>query len=356
MSFLLWTDEEKDQAIDLGDPFSVLAAFGEMGRLDHGKAYATLYEVPHLGEQEVPPDWVARVRREARAFLAEYKAKLGEAAVWILQTLAGGKAVEKAARPVVSKSADFEETKHPRKKDGKFAPKGGGESGGGGKAKKKTPPAVHHLPVVHSAQQAEHLVGVVGHELSKSWDGLKRMGVKAGHAEHLAKEWVSGKCDHYVSKLPGPLQKVVRGTWSLTKVGTKAAFASYIAGQALAEKVSKAMGSTPEQAASLRHVLSAVDVAACKPVVIACELTGMGAFILPASMIPVGSTLYLAGAGSYLLAKKAKAAVKKALAKVGRTKALGDRSEVIVRELMQALKKAGPRGASSLSGRRSMSK
>lgn len=144
----------------------------------------------------------------------------------------------------------------------------------------------------------------------KSFAAIAKVGGTVAHAEHVAKEWVQSKAADAVAKLPKPLQKPVRGVWAAIRLGTKASFVSYTAGQALAEKVSKARGSTPEQAAKLRATLSAIDIAAMKPVSIALGSTGAGAAAIGiASMIPVASAAYLAYSGAAYTLSKAKKAV-----------------------------------------------
>jgi hypothetical protein len=84
-------------------------------------------------------------------------------------------------------------------------------------------------------------------------------------------------------------------TARLRKLGAKAAFATWTAGQALAERVAKQRGHSDEQARRLRGVLSAMDVAAFKPLSIALGSSGIGATAVGAlSLIPPATAAYLA--------------------------------------------------------------
>lgn len=88
MSFLLWVDEAKDQAIDLGDPFALFQAFGEMAKqADSDKEWEDLFSVPGFGEQDVERGWLRAVSRQAKKFLDRHGDGLGEHARWILEQL-----------------------------------------------------------------------------------------------------------------------------------------------------------------------------------------------------------------------------------------------------------------------------
>lgn len=103
MSFLLWTDEANDEAIDLGNPFTVFSAFAEMARAAPGEDadFGELYYVPQMGEQAAPPEWLGRVRQQAKLLLTRHGDNLGEAAQWILGQLMGrpAEAVESIQQP-----------------------------------------------------------------------------------------------------------------------------------------------------------------------------------------------------------------------------------------------------------------
>jgi hypothetical protein len=148
---------------------------------------------------------------------------------------------------------------------------------------------------------------------------------QAGHWEHLLKEWGESRVGKAVAKLPPRLQKVVRGVWLGVRCGTKAAFATYTAGQQLAEEVAKAKGASPEQAARLRAVLSTVDVLTFKPVMLGLELAAGPVVAGTASFVPLGSATYLAYSTArdpLATLRGAAALVKRAAKRVGLAKAL----------------------------------
>jgi hypothetical protein len=91
MAFLIWTNEEADEAIDLGDPFALMSAMQEIGDAigDDTDEYKQLGEVLDMGEQEVDDEWLAMVRKQAKRCLDEYD--LGDHARWVLEQLASGK-------------------------------------------------------------------------------------------------------------------------------------------------------------------------------------------------------------------------------------------------------------------------
>lgn len=87
MSMLLWTDEEADEAIDLGDPFLVYQAFAEMAKLADGDdGWEILFSVPGFAEEQVDSEWLLQVREQAKKFLREH-GDLSDHAQWILRKL-----------------------------------------------------------------------------------------------------------------------------------------------------------------------------------------------------------------------------------------------------------------------------
>ena len=128
----------------------------------------------------------------------------------------------------------------------------------------------------------------------------------AGHWEHIAKEWATDHVGKAVSKLPPKSQKIVAGAWLGIRYGTKAAFATYTAGQALAEKVAKANGASPEEAQRIRAICSTIDVVSYKVVMVGVEsIAGLGV-AGAVSFVPVGSAGYIIGGLTYLAYSKAK--------------------------------------------------
>jgi hypothetical protein len=123
----------------------------------------------------------------------------------------------------------------------------------------------------------------------------KSIAGKIGHAEHVAKAFAADKIAAALLKLPEPVQKVVVGAFKLTKVGATVAFVTWTAGQALAEKVAVARGSTPEEARRLRGVLSTLDVTTFKPLTLGMHMAGIhGSTLGVVSMIPPATAGYLA--------------------------------------------------------------
>src|SRR6185369_17257842 len=107
---------------------------------------------------------------------------------------------------------------------------------------------------------------------------------KAGAVEHFLKE----KFVQQFEKLPSPVQTVLTAVYHT-------AFAGWTASQALAERTSIERGSTPEQAAKLRGVLSAADLALFKPLSIGLTASGVGAGVQSATwIVPPATGAYLA--------------------------------------------------------------
>lgn len=91
MRFLLWTAEAKDEAVDLGDPFSLIGAFVEMARLTSDfSSWEELFSVPEFGAQAVEVAWLEKVSSQAEAFREKYHDKLGGQSLWILEQLIEG--------------------------------------------------------------------------------------------------------------------------------------------------------------------------------------------------------------------------------------------------------------------------
>jgi SPP1 gp7 family putative phage head morphogenesis protein len=126
-------------------------------------------------------------------------------------------------------------------------------------------------------------------------DALKAAGAKAAHIEHAAKIYVTDKIGQAVAALPESMQGPVEKTFMYAKVATQAAFVTWTASQAFAERVAKERGYTDEQARRLRGVLSTVDLATFKPVSIGLAATGVGvAALTAASLVPPATAGYLA--------------------------------------------------------------
>lgn len=127
---------------------------------------------------------------------------------------------------------------------------------------------------------------------------LGRKGIQAAgvgmHAKHAAAEWVTDKVGDRVEQLPPTVRDTVKGVWIALRMSSAALFATYTAGQALAEEVARAKGATPQEAQQLRGLLSAVDMTVAKPVVIAAEAASLGTVGWALGLVPIASTAYLA--------------------------------------------------------------
>lgn len=156
----------------------------------------------------------------------------------------------------------------PRAEDGKWT------SGGGGQV---APPRV-------SGAGTRRLI-----------DHAKAIGHTIGHAEHVVKTVVSDRIASTVAKLPLGLQKQVLRSFAVGRFGTSVAFATWKAGQAVAERVAIERGATPEEARRLRGVLSGLDMTTFKPISLGLHATGLHAGTLGAiSLLPPASISYLA--------------------------------------------------------------
>jgi hypothetical protein len=159
--------------------------------------------------------------------------------------------------------------------------------------------------------RAAHDAGAVGNRFNPSeardergrWaavggralSALQRAGAHVGHLEHSAKSYVADRLEAGVSRLPAGLQHAVRATVHVGRAGTRAAFVTWTAGQALAERVSRERGATPEQARRLRAVVSALDLATFKPLSLGLHAAGVSAATLGlTSFVPPASAAYLA--------------------------------------------------------------
>jgi hypothetical protein len=112
-------------------------------------------------------------------------------------------------------------------------------------------------------------------------------GLKAG--EHVATEFVKDGVNKTLAKLPGPLRIAAEKVIALGAVGTKVAFAGWSASSALAERVAKERGMSPEQAVKLRGTLHGIDMVAFKPAALASHV-----LIGPLSIVPPATGAYLA--------------------------------------------------------------
>lgn len=142
------------------------------------------------------------------------------------------------------------------------------------------------------------------------WEVFKAAGAKARHVEHVASEFVEHGVDERIERLPPRAGAVAAAVWKLTKLGTKAAFVTYVAGQKAARAAAEAAGASPEHAAALAGFCTALDLAGAKAVPLTLAAVGLGGLGLAASFLPVGSLAYLAYATARSPIRTAKAALK----------------------------------------------
>lgn len=182
------------------------------------------------------------------------------------------------SKSMLAKSAPFDEGKHPRAGDGKFG--SGGES---------TP---HAAP--KDAATESHARSTLASIASKGVSAFASVKHAVEHLEHVAKAFVVDGIPAALAKLPGGFRHMAEGLWYSTKLGTKAAFATYLAGQAFAERVAKERGLDDAGAARLRGVCTALDLVGAKAVPLTLAAVGLGGLSIPSSFVPIGSFTYLA--------------------------------------------------------------
>lgn len=130
--------------------------------------------------------------------------------------------------------------------------------------------------------------------LRRAIASFKAVGHGAGHIEHVVKDFLAAGVDEQIARLPKNTGKAVSALWWATKLGAKAAFSTYLAGQNMAQDVAKLAGATPEQSLRLRAICTALDLVGAKAVPLTLASVGLGAVALPGSFIPIGSAAYLA--------------------------------------------------------------
>ena len=164
---------------------------------------------------------------------------------------------------------------------------GGTTTALGGSGMAATPPNEVGVSAAAKDRIVREAGGPVADRLMKaaiSFGG--KMVAAGGHLEHVVKDYVADGVASAVEKLPNKLQTVINGVFAAGRVGLGVAFASFTAGQALAERVAKERGATHEEAKRLRGILASADIAAAKPALIFGGLAG--------SFVPAASAGYLA--------------------------------------------------------------
>jgi hypothetical protein len=158
----------------------------------------------------------------------------------------------------------------------------------GGKTDKQTPPPGERPP----AAGTESLL------LKAAKAGVaafKAVGHTAAHYEHVAKEFVTEKIPARLARIESPkLRALCQGLWHALRLGTKVAFATYIAGQTLAHAVAKEAGASEESSARLTGVCTALDLAGAKVIPMTFGAIGLPAVGAAGSFVPIGSAVYLA--------------------------------------------------------------
>lgn len=134
---------------------------------------------------------------------------------------------------------------------------------------------------------------------------FKWVGHKVHDLEHAGAKFVEDGIPSRIEKIrehekrlgtSHVLSSVVAGAWHVTKLATKALFASYTLGQNMAEEVAKARGATPEQAAKLKGIVTGIDLGGAKGVPLGLELIAHASVATAgmAGFVPWGSVAYLA--------------------------------------------------------------
>ena len=200
---------------------------------------------------------------------------------------AGGKRM-----PGGRRKGAFREGDHPRANDGKFGEGGGGSEGG---AAKKPATANESKPKPKS-KLGKVARAVKEHVAVPVWNAIKKAGHKAAHVEHVVTQFISEGIPERIAAIKSTAMRAgVSAVWWMTKLGTKAAFVTYMAGQNMAQQVASAAGASDEQASRLRKVCTAIDLAGAKAVPMTLAAIGLGPLGAAAgSMVPIGSAAYLA--------------------------------------------------------------
>jgi hypothetical protein len=172
-----------------------------------------------------------------------------------------------------------------------------------------------------------------------AWSFVKKAGHKAGHYEHVAAAFVTEKIPERIGRIESPkLRKAAQATWWLCRMGTKAAFATYIAGQGLAAEVAKEAAGGKEGTGALAKLCTALDLAGAKAVPLTFSAIGLPGVGLAASFIPAGSAAYLCYATARHPVATFRAARRAVGALLGRKKAslaLGKGGRAALREYLE---------------------
>lgn len=94
MSATIWVDTDKERTIELGGTIQLYQVFQEMHLVCNGEFdnYPELFGVPSQTEDtdDAESDWLVAVRIQAALFLQEYRKRLTDHTVWVLEQLIKG--------------------------------------------------------------------------------------------------------------------------------------------------------------------------------------------------------------------------------------------------------------------------
>lgn len=98
MATLLWLNTEKEQVIDLGDPFRLWQVWAELARVceDVDERFPELYEVLGVAEsqEDCDPAWLGKVKDQSADYLKDFGSKLSPSARETMELLRMGKPTE----------------------------------------------------------------------------------------------------------------------------------------------------------------------------------------------------------------------------------------------------------------------
>lgn len=157
------------------------------------------------------------------------------------------------------------------------------------------PPAAAGGATPLSPPATEQLLGAAAAAAVAGWAWARQVGHTAEAIERVAADFVAHGVAERIGRLPPALRGAVSAVWKLAKLGTAAAFSTYLWGQHAAAEAAAAAGCTPEQAARVRGICTALDLAGAKAVPLGLAALGLGPVgAAGGSALPIGSLTYLA--------------------------------------------------------------
>lgn len=241
------------------------------------------------------------------------------------------------ARMRLAFDAGWEESKHPRAKDGKFGKGSGGASAKGSADWIAEPKAA---------------IGQIAAKVKQKWNQTTpKQKVSAVvraplHAEHAVKHGIKSLAEHAYEVATGDLEaepgtpgwheqqaargkfskslggKVVNGVKMASSGVLKLAFLPWIAGEKAVEGIARAKGMSDEDAAKLRTLVTCYDALNCKAIALGCHAAMMPGLAAASIWFPTASMAYIAHAAAKdrpAVIKAARAGITKAKAAIGRT-------------------------------------